>query len=66
MTIPTTCPDCKLENQADQFCRWCAQHFGPNTNRPLPKNICPYCGERYRSQHAHIAACEMNPIRDDT
>jgi len=24
----------KTENQPDQFCRWCQQHFGPNTNRP--------------------------------
>lgn len=32
--IPTTCPDCKLEDQLDQFCRFCQQHFGPNTNRP--------------------------------
>ncbi len=31
---PTTCPDCKSKNQRDQFCRFCAQHFGPNTNRP--------------------------------
>ena len=28
------CPDCKQEDQGYQFCRFCQQHFGPNTNRP--------------------------------
>jgi len=39
--ISTTCPDCKATNQPDQFCRFCAQHFGPNTNRPMPKPTHP-------------------------
>jgi hypothetical protein len=34
--ISTTCPDCGTTGQPDQFCRFCQQHFGPNTNRPHP------------------------------
>jgi hypothetical protein len=48
--MTTTCPRCGATDCAEQFCRHCADHFGPGTPWPVG---CRYgCG-----QYGHSVTC---------